>query len=222
MTAAGTQPRRALIVGASGLVGSQLLPLLLASPRYEHVHALVRKPLSTAHAKLTLHTVDFDALGVYTRFPAVDDVFCCLGTTIKTAGSQDAFYKVDFAYVVETARIARERGATQLVVISAMGASPRSRVFYSRVKGEMEEAVSRLGYRSVTIVRPSFLGGERSENRPGERLALAMLSPLARFVPRKYRVIDAAAVARAMLYAAEHAKSGASVIESDRLQEFAA
>jgi uncharacterized protein YbjT (DUF2867 family) len=212
--------KRALIAGAGGLTGSHLLRLLLASPRYGEVHALTRKPLAIADAKLVVHVIDFDALAQYPSFPAVDDVFCCLGTTIKTAGSQDAFYKVDCTYVVGIARTALARGASHFVVLSAMGASADSRVFYSRVKGEMEVAVSRLGYRGVSIVRPSFLVGERGENRPGERFASAVLKPLAPLVPRKYRPIEVRAVARAMLHFAEQAHAGTEVVESDRLQDF--
>lgn len=214
------EPRTALMAGATGLVGSALLSLLLESSRYAEVHALVRRPLGHTHPKLHGHQVDFNQLDKYASFPQVTDVFCCLGTTIKTAGSQAAFRAVDFDYVVNTARRALAGGASRFLVVSAMGASANSRVFYSRVKGEMEEAVSALGFESVVIVRPSFLAGERTESRPGERIALALLKPLAPLVPKKYRAIDAAAVARALFHHALYAEPGTRIVESDALQAF--
>jgi len=212
--------RVALLVGATGLTGSLLLPMLLRSRTWSRVHVLARRTLSLQHPKLQAHVVDFDALAAL-PLPAIDDVFVCLGTTIKVAGSRQAFRRVDLDYVVDSARLARERGATRLAVVSAMGASARSPVFYNRVKGEMEAALATLGYASVTIVRPSFLDGERPDSRPGERLALALARPLAPLIPKRYRAIPAAAVARAMLQFVEEGADGVRVVESDRLQAFA-
>jgi uncharacterized protein YbjT (DUF2867 family) len=217
----GEQVRKsALIAGATGLVGARLLQLLLDDDRYRRVHALVRKPLADHHRKLVQHTVNFDALDTF-AWPLVDDVFCCLGTTIKTAGSQPAFYRVDFTYVKTIAEGSLRTGARQFVMVSAMGADPKSRVFYSRVKGEIEAAVSALDFRSVVIVRPSFLAGARAHPRRGERLALALLTPLGPLIPKKYRVVPDLAVARAMIDAAQQPASGVRVIESGRLQAFA-
>ena len=186
---AKNESRVALLVGATGLTGSALLPLLLSATQYSQVHVLARRPLAHAGttAKLVRHVVDFDALASWRGFPHVDDVYCCLGTTIRVAGSQAAFRRVDCDYVVETARCARARGARRLVVISAMGAGARSLVFYNRVKGEMEDAVRALGFDSVTLVRPSFLAGDRAQSRPGERLALAFTGLLEPLIPKKYR-----------------------------------
>ena len=219
---ADATPRSALLFGASGLVGARLLALLLESGHYARVHALVRRPLAAVHPRLRVHVVDFDGIGGLPDFPAVDDVYCCLGTTIRAAGSRPAFRRVDHDYVVATARAAREHGARRLAVVSALGADGRSPVFYNRTKGEMEAAVSALGYDSVTILRPSLLAGERAERRAGERLALALSRPLAPLIPRRYRPIDAGAVARAMVHFVLDAAPGVHRVESDRLQDFVA
>ena len=217
---AGKAGRTALLAGGTGLVGASLLEALLAADDVASVHLLVRRPPGRRHRKLVVHVVDFDALAGWRAFPEVDDVYCCLGTTIRAAGSQAAFRKVDYDYVVSVARLAHARGASRLAVVSAMGAQPRSAVFYNRVKGEMEEALRGLGYASLTLVRPSLLAGERRESRPGERLALALARPLAPLIPGKYRAIPAEAVARAMLHFVREGARGTHVVESDRLQAF--
>jgi len=210
--------RTALVAGASGLVGGHLLRRLLAEPAYEHVAALGRRSLPVTHPKLTQHVIDFDRLREAANFPRADDVFCCLGTTIKKAGSQDAFYEVDFLYVHELARTALAYGATQFLLVSSLGANPRSRIFYSRVKGEVEEAVSRLAYRAVHIFRPSLLLGERAERRLGESVGIALsrlASPLFAGPLRKYRPIAADAVAAAMVRAALGGGAGIMLHEGD-------
>ena len=162
-------PRIALLVGGTGLVGRALLSMLLASKHYQRVHVLLRRtsPDIKASAKLRIHQVDFAQLPP--ELPRADDVFITLGTTIKIAGSQAAFRQVDFDFVVNTARAARAAGATRLAVVSALGADAKSRVFYSRVKGEMQEAIAQLGYETVVIAQPSMLLGDRRpwDNRLG-------------------------------------------------------
>jgi uncharacterized protein YbjT (DUF2867 family) len=212
--------RRALLAGATGLTGSCLLQLLLTSRRYSEVHVLARRPLATRHPKVSVHVVDFDALGQLRSPAAVDDVFVCLGTTIRAAGSQAAFRRVDLDCVVAVARLGLARGATRLAAISAMGANANSPVFYNRVKGEAEAALAGLGFESVTLVRPSLLAGERAEARPGERLALAFALPLAPLIPKRYRAVPAEAVARAMLHFVVEGAPGLQVVESDRIQGF--
>ena len=156
-------PRAALLAGATGLVGRALLPMLLADKHYRSVHVLLRRaaPEIEADAKLKVLQVDFALLPA--AFPKVDDVFIALGTTIKVAGSEVAFRQVDFDFVVNTARAARVAGATRLAVVSALGADAKSRVFYNRVKGEMQAAIAQLGYESVVIAQPSLLIGDRSD-----------------------------------------------------------
>ena len=139
-----------MLVGATGLVGARVLELMLGDSVYGEVHVLVRRATGSTHQKLREHLVDFDALEL-AQVPHVDDVFCCLGTTIKTAGSQDAFRRVDFDYVFKVASLAREQGARQFLLVTAMGASAKSSVFYNRVKGEIEAAV-RLSHREIVDV----------------------------------------------------------------------
>jgi len=216
--------RTALLAGATGLVGGHVLRLLLADPDSTPVTVLGRRPLATGHPKLVQHTVDFDRLAELTPFPRADDVFCCLGTTIKTAGSQDAFYKVDFTYVHELARLAVAAGARQLLLISSLGADPASRVFYSQVKGKVEDAVRALPYYGVHIFRPSLLLGERAEFRLGERLA-TVVAPVVSWALvgglAKYRPIHAETVAQAMVRVAKERREGTRVYESDEIARLA-
>jgi uncharacterized protein YbjT (DUF2867 family) len=210
-------PRSALVVGATGLVGSKLIAALLADPAYGTVHALVRRTLAPKSAKLHEHIVDFSQLDGF-AWPAVDDGYCCLGTTIRAAGSQAAFRAVDFAYPLAVARGALAAGARQYLFISAMGADARSSVFYSRVKGELEAAVAALPFHAAIAFRPSLLAGDRTEHRPGERLALAVLQPLRWLVPRKYLPVADTAVARAMVDYAGRGLAGFHVVTSDAIQ----
>jgi uncharacterized protein YbjT (DUF2867 family) len=214
--------RSALLAGATGLVGRALLPLLLAGRPYERVHVLLRRavPDIEAGTKLRIHQVDFARLPA--ALPAVDDVYIALGTTIKVAGSESAFRQVDFDFVVNTARAARAAGATRLAVVSALGADPRSRVFYNRVKGEMETAIAQLGYASVVIARPSLLLGDRAAlgqpARSGEAWATRLLGPLGWVVPRRVRPIAARTVAAALLAAVLDGQPGLRVLESGAMQ----
>jgi uncharacterized protein YbjT (DUF2867 family) len=217
--------RTALLLGASGLVGGHCLRLLLASPVYRRVLAPVRRNLPVNAPKLEQQIVDFDRLHAHAEQLAADDVFCCLGTTIRKAGSEDAFRRVDLSYPYEAARLALERGAGQYLLVSAIGANVGSRVFYNRVKGETEAAICRLPFRRIVIARPSLLLGERDESRPGERFAQFVapaLAPLLRGRLRKYRALSAGAVAIALVrLATEDERPGVRVVESDELQEVA-
>ena len=213
--------RTALVAGASGLVGGHLLQLLLADGAYARVVTLVRRELPARHPKLEQRVVDFGTLDAFSDIPRTDDVFCCLGTTIKTAGSRAAFRKVDHDYVVGLARLGVRAGARQFLLVSALGADPASRIFYSRVKGEVERAVRQLPgqpYRGVQIFRPSFLMGARAEVRLAERIGVPLarvLAPLMVGPLRRYRPIHAADVARAMVQIAEEAPRGPNVFEYD-------
>jgi uncharacterized protein YbjT (DUF2867 family) len=192
----------ALLAGASGLVGSFLLRQLLESPEYDRVIALGRRPLDLAHPKLTQVTADFAALDRVTADLRCDDAFCCLGTTIKRAGSPAAFRAVDHAAVLAFAWAARRNGARRFFLVSSLGADARSRVFYSRVKGETEEALAVLDFKTLAIFRPSLLLGPRTEKRLGERMGAMVLwlaEPLLLGRLRQYRAIRAEVVARAML-----------------------
>lgn len=211
--------RTALVAGATGLVGGHLLQLLLADATWSRVVTLGRRSLPIhAHEKLEQRVVDLGGLEALADLPHADDVFCCLGTTIKQAGSQQAFSRVDHDYVVALARAGLRCGAIQFLLVSAVGADPTSRVFYSRVKGETEAAVRQLPYRAVQIFRPSLLLGQRAEFRLGERIAMRV-APLMSVALvgrlRRYRPIAAAAVARAMVAIAKERPSGPNVFEYD-------
>ena len=194
--------RTALIAGASGLVGGFLLRQLLDSPEYGRVVALGRRPLDLAHPKLAQVTSDFATLEKTAADLRCDDAFCCLGTTIRKAGSQAAFRAVDHVAVLAFAWAARRNGAGRFFVVTALGADARSRVFYNRVKGETEEALAVLDFKTLAIFRPSLLLGPRAETRRGERVGAAFMwlaEPLLLGPLRKYRAIQAEVVARAMV-----------------------
>ena len=205
-------PQHIVIAGATGLTGEHLLDRLLSEPTVARVLAPSRRPLAS-HPHLENPVGELDQL-LPTLTEPVDTAFCCLGSTIKQAGSQEAFRAVDHDLVLAFARRARELGARHLVVISALGANPQSSVFYNRVKGETEEALKAMGWPQLTIARPSLLLGARREFRLGERLA----APLLRWLPGKYRSIDACALARALWRLALEEQDGVRVIESADLR----
>ncbi|WP_438434748.1 NAD-dependent epimerase/dehydratase family protein [Gorillibacterium sp. sgz500922] len=196
----------ALLLGASGLTGSALLRLLAAEPDCRQVTALVRRPLSIAHPKLRVRLVDFDRLADERAEFAADWIFCCLGTTIRKAGSQETFARVDRDYPLAAGRLAAEGGARSLHVISSVGATPASRVFYTRTKGQLEDGLSALPLRQLHIYHPSLLLGDREEFRLGERAAAVAMRAVDGLLRRgalaRYRAIPAGDVAAAMLAAA--------------------
>jgi uncharacterized protein YbjT (DUF2867 family) len=210
-----------VVAGATGLVGRELAVRLLRERRFARVVALSRRPLSLTDPRLEVVDAAYDrlaaALAGVTGEHAPLDVFCCLGTTIRAAGSEEAFRRVDHDYVLALGRWARAAGAHRMVVISALGADASSRVFYNRVKGETERDLAALGLASLVIVRPSLLAGDREEYRPGERLALLATRPLRALLPAGIRPIAAADVAQAMLNAAL-ADAPAAVIDSAAMQ----
>lgn len=213
------ETRSALVAGASGLVGGFLLESLLEIPLYREVCSLGRRALPQQHPKLTQLTVDFSRLE-NEALPSSDDAFCCLGTTIKKAGSQEAFRAVDHDAVLAFAKAARKAGARRFLLVSALGADSRSRIFYNRVKGEAEENLKSVGFESLVLLRPSLLLGERAESRPGERAAIVatkVLGPLLR--PFSGRPIEARTVARAMVALARETTGGVRVAASGELQE---
>lgn len=208
--------RTALLAGASGLVGGHLLQRLLADPRYKRVVTVGRKALGIEHPKLRSLITDFDAIeaAMAGLGETVDDAFCALGTTIKTAGSRAAFQRVDFGYVVAFARAARASNARRFMLVSAIGSSARSRIFYLRVKGETEEAVAALGFPALDIFRPGLLLGQRAESRPREALGMALapfLNPLMLGPAKAYRGIPADMVAAAMIIAAGAERTGRQI-----------
>ncbi|HUD51604.1 NAD(P)H-binding protein [Parvibaculum sp.] len=205
--------RTALVAGATGLVGNLLLKRLLASPVYARVVVVTRRSLGLTHPKLTEMVVEFKALDVLFANPAirVDDAFCALGTTIRKAGSQPAFRRVDLDYVVNFAKAAKAAGAARFLLVSAIGSSARSSIFYSRVKGEAEEAVSALGFEATHIFQPGLIMGPRAERRPAEAAMMAatpFLNTLLVGPMKIYRGIPADTIAAAMVAAAASPAKG--------------
>lgn len=208
--------KKILLVGATGLVGQSVLQQALADARVGRVVALTRRALP-AHPKLQNLLVDFDHLPDDADWWGVDAVVCTLGTTIRTAGSQAAFYRVDHDLPLRVAELAQRHGAQAYALNSALGADPASRVFYSRTKGALERDLQALGYASLTLVRPGLIGGERQENRPAEQLAVRLSTWLRPALPRRYRVVPAASIARHLLQAALDARPGVQVLMPEQL-----
>ena len=206
--------KKALVVGGTGLVGKQLIELLLADDRYTVV-ALVRKPLPIINKKLTTILFDFD--NPVKTLVVADEIFCCLGTTIKTAGSKPAFYKVDYEYVLMIARAGYDNGVRKFALVSSMGANKYSGIFYNKTKGAIEEAVTSTGYENIFIFRPSILLGKRSEFRLGEMVGKFLMTSLAFALPKKYQPIEARQVAAAMVSSMNSGKTGLHILESDSI-----
>ena len=226
MASATDPPRIALLAGATGLIGRALLPMLEHDARYERVHVLVRRPLGDRSSsakpgpKTQVHVVDFAKLPA--AFPRVDDAYIALGTTIKVAGSEAAFRQVDFDFVLNTARAAKAAGARRLAVVSALGADAGSRVFYNRVKGDMQAALVQIGVESLSIPQPSLLVGDRAALgqpvRVGEVWFTRLLSPVMRLVPAGVRPIRAETVAHALLAANLAGRPGVCMLSSAAMQ----
>jgi len=216
------QQKSALLIGASGLTGSHLLQLLLESEAYHTVYVYNRKPLGMVHAKLKEIIIDFDT---YQGTVDANTVFCCLGTTIKIAGSKDAFKKVDLSYPVKFAQLQYQAGSQQFLVISAMGVSEKSFVFYNQVKAAMEKEISAIGYNSLGIFRPALITGDRKEHRAGEKIAVLVFGWLNQFLTgslRKYQSIPAAQIALGMLnYSNMASTEKVAIIMSDKIKDLA-
>ena len=216
---ATTKGRAVLLAGASGLVGREILKQLLADRSVRVVHCIGRRPLATKHPKLSSHVVDFAALP---ELPMVDECFIALGTTIKVAGSQAAFRAIDLDAVVTVASAAKSAGATKFGVVSAMGADAKSSVFYNRIKGEMELALSHMGLASLVIARPSLLDGDREAlgqpGRAGEGLGLMLARRLRPLIPANYRAILAKDVAHALIRSVGEGKPGVVTLLSGEMQ----
>lgn len=211
--------KTAVVFGSSGLIGSCLLPILFADPDYDLVLTFNRKPLGIVNAKLEEIITDFKDLDSLRKQVNGDVVFCCLGTTISTAGSEAAFRRVDFELVRWTAVAASENKIPQYLVVSSMGADPNSRIFYNRIKGEMEKAVSALNFKQCVIMRPSMLYGPRKEFRFGERVGQFFMWLFWPFIPGKFKLISAETVARTMVLMAKQ-RDISGVVESNQIRRY--
>ncbi len=214
------EKKSALIAGATGLIGNDLFNGLVEEDYYQTVYLLTRRPVSKASERIKELVVDFDNFDER-AIPEVDDVYCCLGTTMKKAGSKNAFRKVDYHYPLKIAQLTQQKGAHQFLLVSALGADKKSRFFYNQVKGEVEEAIAAVGFKTLHIFRPSLLLGPREETRVGERIGKIIMRGISPFMAgkfRKYRPIQSKTVADAMRKIAKKDLSGPYIFESDKIK----
>lgn len=207
--------RTAAIIGAGGLVGGHLLELLLRNDEYSNVIALVRRPLVIEHPKLKQQVVDFSKPDSWQL--KADDVFSCLGTTIAKAKTKENFKAIDFGIPLSVAQKAKATGSTGFYLVSSMGADANSRIFYSRVKGELDEEIKKLHFAKTGIFKPSMLLGPRTEFRLGELIGQKLMKWLSFLIPLKYKAVDSKLVAKAMLFHALNGKEGCSIIENPEI-----
>lgn len=212
------------LIGATGLVGNLLLEKLAQNPEVRHIKAVTRKPLEHNMPKTENIVIDFNRMPEYASELKADIYICCLGTTIKVAGSQEAFKRVDYDYVIQFARIAEQNHATKFQVISAMGADAKSSVFYNRTKGEMEEKLKSFKIPQIEIFQPSLILGERKEKRAAEDIAQS-LAPVMNFILKgpleKYRPIKASDIATAMMKTSTRTAPGSMTYKSNQIQALA-
>ncbi|MDP1844432.1 MAG: semialdehyde dehydrogenase [Sediminibacterium sp.] len=209
--------RTALLLGATGLTGSLLLNLLLQSEDYKKVIIYVRKSTNQIHPKLVEQIIYYDTIETAVE---ADDVFCCLGTTIKIAKTKEAFEKVDLHYPLKIAALQHKAGSTQFLVVSAMGASASSSIFYSKTKGLMEAGLEAIGFESLYIFRPSFIMGNRKEERTGEKIGIAISKWIASLMVgplKNYQPVEASAIAASMIAHALSNQKGNQLILSGKI-----
>lgn len=212
-----TGPRKKLLlVGATGLVGRHVLQRALVDPRVDAIVAPSRRALPT-HARLSSPLVDYERLDEDAGWWRADAVICSLGTTLRRAGSQTAFRRVDHDYPLAVARLARAHGTPTYVLNSAIGASADSRFFYNRVKGELENGLRQVGFDALTLVRPGVIGGHRDEFRLGERLIVGMLNVAGPLLPQRWRLNPASSIAESLLEAALAPQAGVNVIDAEKM-----
>lgn len=217
-----TKEKKALIIGATGLIGNELVNLVSLSGYYQRIYLLVRRKTGFESDKVIEIPTDFDDLEGTLKSIQVNDVYNCLGTTMKKAGSKEKFHKIDFQYPIEIARIMRKNGAETFLNVSALGANKSSVIFYNKVKGELEEALGEVEFKSLVNFRPSLLLGDRNEKRAGEDIAKKTYKILDKiFVGplKKYSGIKAQTVAYAMFEMAKRNPLGLTILESDKIKE---
>jgi len=214
----------AIILGATGLVGTELLKQVLEDPAYDKVKVLGRRSILVEHAKMEQILVDFDQPATWADKIRGDVLFSAFGTTLKKAGSKEKQYAIDFTYQYEVAKAAAANGVSKCVLVSSAGANAQSKLFYNRMKGELDAAVANLSFENVSIIRPSFLDGNRIEKRTGEKIALVLFKFLYPIIPgaKKYRPIAVSIVAKAMLKAVRNNTSAFKVYELEQVFELAA
>lgn len=210
-----TPAKTAILIGATGLVGSHCLQQLLQSPAYRRVIAVTRRPVPVKHRKLVRVETPFDQLAQALQGHEVDDAFCCLGTTIRQAGTKAEFHKVDYGYALEFADSVKRQGCSHFLLVSALGAQAHSPLFYNRVKGLLEKEVARLGFARLSLFRPSLLLGARPDHRPAEALGTrlsGLVSPFLRGPLSALHPIPADELAAAMVACAQRPASAAEAV----------
>ncbi len=218
-----TDQKTALIAGATGLVGGELLKRLLADKQYTKITVLTRRKINVSDKKIHQLLVDFDALESHRRELFADRVFCCLGTTQEKAGSKRAFRQVDHDYPLKLAQLTHQQGSACFVLVSAIGADVDSSIFYNQVKGQTEQAIERIGFAAYHVIRPSLLLGDRQESRPLEDIMgkLSKVTNVLLFGPmKKYRAIEARQVAKAMQIIAASKATGKIIHLNDELAKY--
>ena len=210
--------KTAIVAGASGLVGKELVQRLINSDQYRLIYVLSRKKSGLVNDKIRELMIDFEKVGQLKFDEPIDDVFCSLGTTMKQAGSRDNFKKVDYEYVVALANLGKRHGASKFIVISAMGANSKSAVFYNKIKGMTEDALKDIGFNQLIILRPSLLLGERAEKRFAERLSGIFMKAFNFIIPDNYKAIQAEKVAECMLKMALKSEEKVLIVESGEMQ----
>lgn len=211
----------AIVIGATGLVGKQLVNRLLSDDRFEKVRIFVRRETGMNHPKLEQQKVDFSKPETWEKLLTGDVLFSGLGTTLKQAGSKEKQYEVDFTFNLKFAQKAKENGIENYVLVSSVGANSKSGIFYTRMKGELDEAVAKIGFRKYAIVRPASLTGNRWEKRIAEKISIPILNVLTRFIMKKYRPISDKTVAKAMINAALNQPTGKTIWEAEEVFELA-
>jgi uncharacterized protein YbjT (DUF2867 family) len=209
--------KTAMIAGATGLIGKELVQKMLQSDHYSLIYLISRKPCGIVNEKIHEIIIDFEQIGQITLDNPVDEAFCTLGTTMKQAGSREKFRKVDLEYVLSFARLSKSAGVSKFLVISSMGANPKSSVFYNKVKGLAEGGLKNLGFKHLVILRPSLLLGKRHEPRLGERMGAIFMKAFNFLIPDDYKAIEASRVAEKMLEMVGNANEGTSVVESGEM-----
>lgn len=214
--------KTALIIGSTGLIGSELLNLLLDSNDYLKVITFVKRDTGIKHRKLTQHIIDFDKPETYKELVVGDDFFCTIGTTIKKAGSKEAFRKVDFEYPRQFAAFALQNKVQKYLIISSLSADANSGNFYLKTKGEIQDFLKDCNFESVAVLQPSLLLGNRTEFRLGEKVGAFFMKTLSFLFLgnlKKYKPIESKTVAKALLKIAQTNNKGFKIYESDAIQE---
>jgi uncharacterized protein YbjT (DUF2867 family) len=215
--------RNALIVGATGLTGQSLISRLTKTDYYNSLHIIVRRPYALEHPKIKSYVVDFEKISEFKPEALIQDVYICLGTTMKKAGSKEEFRKVDYEYVVQIGKWAKNNKVERLAVISSIGASSRSKNYYLKAKGDMEDFLAGLNLPRLVILRPSLLLGKREEFRLAEKVSSVILKPLKNMMTgflRKYKPVETSTVAEAMFRSLSSAEEGVTVMENEAIVSF--